>query len=150
MPPRTRVPDKVTLTRWRDEGLSQQDMVERTLQETGEQVTRSAIANAMVRYGLSANGNRYEDEVPWDINPVHATSTPLRNLRLLGRRNNGKNLNERERVLLDSWLHELRVKQWIVGYDYDDINGFHYISEAYKDHDLDIPVRRKMLRMAAK
>ena len=150
MPPRTRVPDKVTLTRWLDEGLTQQQMVDRTFQETGEVVTRSAIANAMVRYGMSADGARYEEEVPWQINPIHATATPLRNLRLLGRRRAGKTLNDRERVILDTWLHELTLKQWIVGYDYDDMGGFHYISEAYKDHDTDVPVRRKMLRMAAK
>lgn len=150
MPPRTRVPDKVTLTRWLDEGLTQQQMVDRTFEETGEVVTRSAIANAMVRYGIAADGARYEEEVPWQINPIHATATPLRNLRLLGRRRAGKTLNDRERIALDTWLHELTVKQWIVGYDYDDMAGFHYISEAYKDHDTDVPVRRKMLRMAAK
>ena len=150
MPPRTRVPDKVTLTRWLDEGLTQQQMVDRTFEETGETVTRSAIANAMVRYGIAADGARYEEEVPWQINPIHATATPLRNLRLLGRRRAGKTLNDRERIALDTWLHELTVKQWIVGYDYDDLVGFFYISEAYKDHDTDVPVRRKMLRMAAK
>lgn len=150
MAPRVKVPDKNTLSRWLEQGLTQQQMADRTLEETGEVVTRAAIANAMVRYGLSADGSRYEEEVPWQINPIHATATPLRNLRLLGRRRAGKSMNERERVLLDTWMHELTVKQWIVGYDYDDMIGFHYISEAYKDHDGDVPVRRKMLRMAAR
>lgn len=149
MAPRTKVPDKTTLRRWRDEGLTQQEMVERTLQETGEIVSRSGIANAMAKAGLSADGPRYEDEVPWQINPIHATSTPLRMLRLLGRRNSGKELNSREREALDTWLHQLNTKGWIVGYDKNDMRGFHYISAEYKDHDADIPVRRRMLRMAA-
>ena len=149
MAPRTKVPDATTLRRWRDEGLTQQEMVERTALETGEVVSRSAIANAMSKYGLSDEGPRYEEEVPWRVNPIHATATPLRMLRLLGRRNSGKTMNAREREALDSWLWTMRTKQWIIGYDFDDVQGFHYISEAYKDHDGPAPVRRKMLKMAA-
>lgn len=149
MPPRTRVPDKSTLQRWLEEGLTQQQMVDRTYEETGEVVTRSAIANAIVRYGMATDGARYDKEVPWNINPIHATATPLRNLRLLGRRNAGRAMNDRERVILDTWLEELAENEWIVGYDPDDMTGFHYISARYKDHRGSAPVRRRPLRMSA-
>lgn len=148
MAPRTKVPDKATLRRWRDEGLTQQEMVERLYQETGEVVSRSGIANAMARLGLAGEGQRYEDEVPWAINPTHATSTPLRMLRLLGRRRSGKTLNSREHETLDQWLYQLRTRDWIVGYDPDDLTGFHYINRKYKDHDDDVPIRRRRLYLA--
>ena len=86
MAPRQKVPSKDVLRRWRDEGLTQQEMVHRVLAESGEEVSRSAIANAMTRYGLAEDGARYPQEVPWSVNAMHATANPLRMLRLLGRR----------------------------------------------------------------
>jgi hypothetical protein len=149
MAPRTKVPDKNTLERWRDEGYTQAQMVELTLSEFGEVVSRSAIANAMARYGLSAVGPRYDEEVPWQINATHATAHPLRMLRLLGRRNATDDLGEEESRQLDSWLQQLDERQLIVGYDPDDTMGFRYINISYKDHELDIPIRRRLLYMAA-
>lgn len=147
MAPVTRTPDCTTLRRWRDEGLTQKQMVERTWEELGERVTRSAIANAMVRCNLAGERPRYEEEVPWSINPAHATSHPLKMLRLLGRRRAGNNLTERETEMLDSWLGTLKSKKWIVAYDPDDIQGFHYISSQYKDHKRPIPIRVKRINM---
>lgn len=147
--PPTLVPSKDVLQRWRDEGLTQKQMVERTLTEYGNVVTRSAIAAAMSRYGLSGDSHRYADTVPWRINADHATAHPLRMLRLLGRRREGGSLSEKETAMLDSWLGTLAEREWIVGYDADDHRGFHYIDAAYRDHDDDeLPIRVKRLRMA--
>ena len=117
MAPPTRTPDATTLRRWRDKGYTQEQMVELTLQEFGAVVSRSGIAAAMARNGLSETGARYPDEVPWRINPIHATSNPLRMLRLLGRRREGKRLNRRETEQLDSWLDTLEEKNLIVAYE---------------------------------
>lgn len=149
MAPRTKVPDKNTLERWRDAGYTQAQMVELTRSEFGEVVSRSAIANAMARYGLAASGARYDDEVPWQINPMHATAHPLRMLRLLGRRNATNDLGDEETRQLDAWLEQLDDRHLIIGYDPDDVMGFHHINADYKDHDLDIPNRRRLLYMAA-
>lgn len=147
MAPPTRTPDCTTLRRWRDEGLTQKQMVERTWDEFGERVTRSAIANAMVRCNLAGDRPRYEEEVPWGINAVHATAHPLKMLRLLGRRRAGNAMSAREEEQLDSWLATLKKNKWIVAYDPEDIQGFHYISSEYKDHKRPTPVRVKEINL---
>ena len=149
MAPPTRTPSKDVLRRWRDAGYTQAEMVELTEKEFGQRVTRSAIANAMVRYGLAEDAPRYQDEMPWRINPMHVTAQPVRMLRLLGKRNQGRDLTARETEELTSWLRQLDEKKLILGYDYDDNRGFHYISKRYKDHRGKIPIRKKSLRMAA-
>lgn len=149
MAPPTKTPSKEVLRRWRDAGYTQQEMVELTEKEFGQRVTRSAIANAMVRYGLADEAPRYDEEVPWRVNPLHATAQPVRMLRLLGKRNQGRDLSSRETEQLDSWLRQLDEKKLIVGYDYNDARGFYYISRKHKDHRGKIPIRKKNLVMAA-
>lgn len=149
MAPRTKVPDRRTLERWRDEGYTQAEMVDLIQEEFGETVSRSAVANAMARYGLAEEKPRYEDEVPWRINPVHATMHALRMLRLLGRRNQFDDLSDYDTRSLDRWLTELKELKLIVGYDPDDIQGFRYISSKFKDHRKAVPNRRQLLWMDA-
>lgn len=149
MAPPTRTPDCTTLRRWRDAGYTQKQMVELTWTEFGERVSRSAIANAMVRCDLADERPRYVEEVPWRINATHATAHPLKMLRLLGRRNAGNDMSSQEEAMLDSWLAKLKDEKLIVGYDPDDIQGFHYIASRYKDHKRPIPIRVKPLNMSA-
>lgn len=152
MPPEQRVPSKDVLRRWKEEGLTQAQMAERTLAEYGHRVTRSAIAQALSRYGLSKTYHRYEDTCPWQVNPLHISAAPLRNLRLLGKRLAGHDMTEAEERRLDWFLGNLTEKNLIVGYDpADDGPGFVYINAEYRDHDdQDIPIRRKPLRNMAK
>jgi hypothetical protein len=83
------------------------------------------------------------------VSSEHATANPLRMLRLLARDHAGEELNAKERGMLDSWWKAMRQNEWIVGYDPDDIKGFHYIDDMHRDHDdPDIPIRRKRLRVA--
>lgn len=123
-------------------------MVRLTEKEFGNRVTRSAIANAMVRYGLSDEAPRYSDQIPWRINALHATAHPLRMLRLLGRQMEGNTLNGRETDMLNSWMKSLAERKLIVGYDPNDAKGFHYISSKYKDHKGPIPIRKAPLDMS--
>ena len=141
-PPRL-VPDKVTIERWIDEGLTHQQMADRLLAETGNKVTRMAISAAIQRYGLAGEGNRYEDTVPWRIQPSHATAQPLRMLRFMGRRRQGNSLNDAESKQLDAWMKRLTEMDVIVAYDPDDDLGFHYIDARFRDHDdATLPIRR--------
>lgn len=149
MAPRVKVPPKNVLERWLKQGYTQQDMADMTLAEFGDRVSRSAIGNALVRYGLAGEGRRFEKEVPWPINASHATAYPLRMLRLLGRRNAGIDLSDHEERTLDAWLENLRTDRLIVAYDPDDLQGFFYIDAEHKDHRDRIPNRRKPLHMAA-
>jgi hypothetical protein len=56
-------------------------------------------------------------------------------------------MSNRESDMLDNWLRSLNGQKLIVGYDPDDALGFYYINAKHKDHDEDIPMRIKMLRM---
>jgi len=149
MAPPSLVPPKNVLDRWRRAGYTQKQMVDLTFQEYGNVVSRSAIAAAMARYGLADDGKRYEDYVPWRVSSEHATANPLRMLRLLARDHEGEALNTKERSMLDSWWKAMQQNEWIVGYDPDDIRGFHYIDDRFRDHDNPkIPIRKKRLRIA--
>jgi hypothetical protein len=68
-------------------------------------------------------------------------------LRLVGRQRAGNSMSAREAEQLESWLRSVKGQNLIVGYDPDDALGFYYIDAKHKDHDEDIPMRIKMLRM---
>lgn len=145
MAPPTLVPDKNTLIRWSNEGLTHADMAERVYLETGNRVTRTAISAAMVRYGLSKNGNRYRDTIPWRVKVLHAKAYPVRMLRLLGRRLEDGELNEQENQALDRWLEQLAEARSIVAYDPDSDAGFFYIDKKHKDNRGVAPIRKKTI-----
>ena len=145
MAPPTLVPDKNTLIRWTEEGLTHQAMADRVYQETGTRVTRTAISAAMVRYGLAKNGNRYRQTLPWKVKVLHARAYPARMLRLLGRRFEGQELNEQENQALDRWLAQLAESRSIVAYDPDSDAGFVYIDKRHKDNRGKAPIRRQTI-----
>lgn len=149
MAPPTKVPDKNTLQRWQEAGLTAQEMADLTLQRTGMSVSRSAIAQALSRYGLAKERTRYIETVPWDVNKLHATARPLRMLRLLGRRRNSMDLTDEEAKSLDNWLTTLAEHRAIVAYDPDDLaRGFHYVNERWRDHkDKTLPIRRRRIHI---
>lgn len=150
MAPPTRTPDKNTLQRWRDAGYTQQQMVELTEQEFGARVTRSAIANAMVRYGLAETGVRYDDYLPWRVSSLHAIANPARMLRLLARRNRGGQLNAKETDMLDGWLSNIAREKVIVAYDPADTGmGFYYVDQRWKDHKGPAPIRKQTINVDA-
>jgi hypothetical protein len=141
MAPPTLVPDKTTLRRLIDDGY--------THAQIGVMygVTREAISGAARRYGLSSQRSRHDDTLPWKVRAVHAMEYPARMLRLLGRRRKGSAMNAAEASELDGWLAKLERDGTIVAYQPSDEQfGFKYIPVKYKDHDEDVPIRRKALR----
>ena len=148
MAPPKFTPDKSTLSRWRDEGLTHQQMADRVFEETGHKVSRAAITLCMMNYGLSKPRPRYKDTLPWRVSLSHIMSYPARQLRALGRRLAGGELNPYESNLLDQWLANLEEDGLIVAYDPDDVTGFHYVDKKFKDHDDPrIPIRKKTIKL---
>lgn len=118
-------------------------MVEKVYELTGETVTRSGIAAAMVREGLGTRDvPRYRDEIPWRVRSEHLRSYPVRMLRLLGRRNAGGTLRPEETERLDGWLAKLAEEGLVVAYDPDSPSGFLYVDREPGDPG-DVPIRRK-------
>lgn len=71
---------------------------------------------------------------------------PARMLRLLGRRQTGKPLTEREDQRLDNWLARLKTEQAVVAYDPTHPNGFGYVPRQPGD-PRDIPIRRQTVKL---
>jgi hypothetical protein len=137
-----KVPDKATLERWSREGLTHQQMADRTLEETGQRVTRAAISMAMQRYGLATQKARYNEEVPWRVRVEHLRAYPVRMLRMLGRRRAGEELDPEANERLDRWLATLVENDAVVAYDPDSDVGFHYVARTPDDGPLPVRVRR--------
>ena len=146
MPARKQVPDKNTFERWIAAGLTQAEMRERIETEFGERVTRSAVAQAIVRYGLSTEKERYDREIPWRVRDIHLAAYPARMLRLLGRRRAGKPMTDREEQRLDSWLARLKADRAVVAYDPTHPDGFGYVPRLPGD-PRDVPIRKAEVRL---
>ena len=136
-----KVPDKNTLARWQDEGLTHQQMADRVQLETGERVSRAAISMALKRYGLTDETQpRYPVEVPWTVFERHQRAYPVRMLRLLGRRRAGREMSEEQEARLNAWLRWIKETDSVVGYDPDTDQGFWYVPREEGD-PIGTPVR---------
>ena len=137
-----KVPDKNTLQRWVDAGMTHQEMAEEIERQTGEPITRSAVSQALQRENISpqVEAPRYSEEIPWRVLTAHLYAYPVRMLRLLGRRRRNGQLSPREMSKLDSWLAKLEADNLVVAYDPDTVEGFFYVDREPGDPE-DTPVR---------
>lgn len=139
-----KVPDRNTLQRWVEQGLTHEEMAHEIERLTHEPITRAAVSQALQREGLSDNEprQRYRHEIPWRVRTEHLHAYPIRMLRLLGRRNAQTPLNRNENARLDSWLAKLAQDDLVVAYDPDTLEGFFYVDREDEDPE-DVPVRRR-------
>lgn len=146
MPAVRLVPDRVTFERYLERGFTQREMVEEIERTTGFVVTRSAVAQALVRYGLADEKMRYEKHLPWKVRREHLNEYPARMLRLLGRRDTMGDLTEAQGKKLDSWLRKLNEQNAVIGYDPDSRWGFAAVPRKPGD-GRKIPIRRELIRL---
>lgn len=113
-------------------------MVETWEGESGVRVSRSAIAMAMLRNGVSAAKPRprYEEMLPWHVLDEHKYNSQARLLRLEGRRRTGGSLNAKELQWLTTWRRELESHNAVVTYDPDTEEGFHWVARTDADDDI--------------
>lgn len=134
-PPRY-IPSDSILEKWLEEGLDHQAIVERIREQTGVTVSRSSVAAAISRAGLS-NRVRYEEHIPWSpIRADHAAAYPLSMLRLAAREANGVKLTEDQQSRLDSWRQRLAREGAVVEYRYDSPDGWYYVPARPQDTGL--------------
>lgn len=151
MAPPKFTPDANTLKRWQQEGLTHQQMADRVYEQTGHRITRAAITLEMMNKGLSKPRARYKETLPWRVKMDHIMAYPARQLRSLGKRLHGGELNPVDEDLLNRWLAMLEREDLIVAYDPDDAEGFHYVNSRFKDHgNPDIPIRKKTIHLNPK
>lgn len=125
----TVVPDKTTLKNYLAKGLTQAQVVDAWEKDSGNRVSRSAIAMAIERYGLKSNNPRvrHEDLLPWHVEMQHRHLSDARNLRSLGRKKQGRQLSENDAQRLEAWLQRLTEANAVVRYDADTEEGFFWV-----------------------
>lgn len=134
------VPDQAQMRRYLKRGLTQAQIVEAWKEDSGIRVSRSAIAMAISRYGLSSATTRarprYEDTLPWRVKREHTNHYDARMLRLEGRRREGNPMTERELQMLAQWKKLLDERNAVVTYAPDTEQGFFWIERTVDDTDL--------------
>lgn len=130
MAPPTKVPDKTTLRRYLERGLTQQQIADQWEKDSGIRVARSAIALAIERYDLHSATTRpdYSELLPWHIRKEHRFLTDPRMLRFESRRRNGMQLTERQAEQLARWKEELEEANAVVRYEWDTDEGWFLVS----------------------
>lgn len=142
------LPDKEVFQKWLEEDPppTQQQMVERIFEMTGQRVTRPAISMALRRYGFKPMKNRWSDLLPWRVREEHLHTYIPNQLRWEAARRagwpNGKPKDEVIRTL-DFWLKELDT--WtnaegertgaVVHYEPDSVDGWFYVPREPRDYD---------------
>jgi len=129
MPQPQKVPNKTELRRYLSKGLTQQRIVEAWAEDSGERVSRAAIAMAIERYGLKSAHSRptYPHMLPWVVATEHLHHLDARMLRLEGRRQAGGKLHEDEQRWLEQWKRDLERNNAVVHYERDSAEGFYWI-----------------------
>lgn len=132
------VPDKTQLSRYLERGLTQQQIVEQWEADSGLRATRSAIAMAMNRYGLSSARPRprYDEMLPWQVRLEHASHNDARMLRLEGRRRKGGDLTVKEKRILQQWKQLLEERHAVILYDPATEQGWWWVPRTEEDDDL--------------
>jgi hypothetical protein len=141
------LPSDKELEKMVNKGMSHQEIRDEIERVWHVNVSRSTVSVAIMRAGLSDEGHRYNDTVPWRVRMAHATEYPVRMLRTLGRQRAGLPLDHTEAKRLASWLDMLERERVIVAYCPDSLDqGFHYVDEKYRQGPhADIPIRVKIL-----
>jgi len=137
MPRPVKVPNKTQLRRYLSKGLTQKEIVDLWEQESGERVSRSAIAMAIERYDLKSAHPRptYPELLPWVIGEEHRQHLDARMLRLEGRRRAGRRLYEFEQRVLDQWKEALERANAVIHYEKDTDEGFFWIPRTAEHGD---------------
>lgn len=144
MPAPRLLPSDQELARLVKQGLTHQQIVEWVFNNLGHRVSRSTVSVALSRAGLSKEGMRYRDELPWKVRADHLTEYPARMLRLLGRRRADIEMTADEDARLDAWLDSLEERELVVAYSRE--YGFLYVeSDEIGDGQNGIPIRPRII-----
>ena len=147
MPPTRIIPDAQTLRRMVASGMTHQEIADLVGEETGTPVTRGAVSSAISRAGLSAQGRRYDQTLPWRVKIEHSKHYAARMLRLLGRRQQGLTIHPADEARLDAWLDKMSEEGAVVAYIPETEEGFHYMDPPRGWRDEGAPIIVKTIRL---
>lgn len=106
--PERRTPDDAWLKREYHAGLTYDQMREKWFNETGIQVTRSAISAAISRAGLGGGRrDRYSTLIPWTVRVADLNTPEAIALRVLARLRAGKDVSSKDQRRLETLRRRL-------------------------------------------
>ena len=121
------LPSDQQLAKWREDGLTHQQIAERVYKETGYRVSRSTVSAALSRAGLT-NRVRYSEWLPWDrIATEHNGHYAAQMLRAGARMEAGEEVSESLQSRYENWRARLEAEDACIHYDPDTIDGFFYV-----------------------
>lgn len=132
------VPNATQMRRYLERGLSQQQIADQWAADSNKRVSRAAIGMAIIRYGLESahSRGRYDDLIPWKVEPGHRQHKQLKYLRLESRRRRGLSLTAAELRRLESWKLALKQANAVIYYEPRTEEGFFWVNREPEDKDL--------------
>lgn len=123
--PRPRlVPSDSILEKWYvEEGLTQQQIVDRIWEQDQVRVARSTVAAALHRAGLTERV-RYDDVIPWRVKLEHCSNHLLNILRAGAREVRGEELSEAAKKQLESFKARQELEDCVIAYVPDTDQGW--------------------------
>lgn len=138
MPAQRQLPDNEVLVRLRRQGWSYDAIAAEFA------VTRGAVYLRLKQVsGATTQRPDYSHLIPWVVAKRHTQAVPVNMLRLLGRRQNGEELTQRNATMLDNWLAKIAEADVVVCYDPEmgpnpaspTAGGFYYSRRRKSDGD---------------
>lgn len=117
-------PTPQLIERWRDEGLTHQQMADRWEREHHVKVSRGTISSTVSRYGLKVQPD-HSDLLPWTVKSKHQRHYAAKMLRVYGRLNQYLPVSDDEWKRVRSWQARLDRRNEVVTYDPE--IGFSYV-----------------------
>jgi len=118
------VPSDSVLEQWYvEEGLTQQQIVQRIWEQDRVRVARSTVAVALHRAGLT-DRVRYEDMIPWRVRVEHSSHNLVNILRAAGREARGLELTPAARTQLESFRRRQEEEDCVIAYVPDTAQGW--------------------------
>ena len=117
-------------------GLTYEEIAEANERSTGWRPTRAGVAKKFERLGFPPRNAHHDDLIPWKIAPEHNKDRIRYMLQAEGRKRQGRELSDSDRVLV-SLLHDLlfgRGRFLVVGYDRE--IGFYLVDRTDSDEDI--------------
>ena len=140
MSDRQKVPPRDILASMLVDGMTQKAIAAEWGRVTDTYVSRSAVAMAIKREGLTSAHPRprYDDVISWRVRQEHRNDWNVRMLRLYGQKRRGQELDAESARWLQGWLErDLRGGEYVVSYD--PVRGFRVVPREPGDGPLTRP-----------
>lgn len=110
------VPSDSVLEQWYvEEGLTQQQIVDRIWDQDKVRVARTTVAVALSRAGLT-DRIRYDDQIPWRVRVEHSSHNLVNILRSAAREARGLPLTPTSQANLDSFRRRQEEEDCVIAY----------------------------------